>query len=920
MRNNTKNAENRDGLLLAAFLLSGFSGLGYELVWTKLLGLSLGCETLAVYGVLAGYFGGMSYGAFLFSRKIRSARQPALWYVVFEIVIAVYALILPFILIKMPAFMPVLLGGVVAENTSAMGLFFSLVIAGLIFLPATVCIGATLPALVEARKRSIPADNEGRGLGRLYGANTLGATAGIAVTVYALLPRLGMLYSSVILVVCTLGAALCAFIWQRKCAERVADKPEKAQAGEEKGKHEDILLLSILFGLGFAGIAYEVVGIQILSQIFRNTIYTFANILGVFLVGTALGAWLYSISIKRIRYEYFSVLVIMLVCLGVSVFLSAFPLVQSFRILQALAPLSGSSYMRHLFGEVTLACAIFLVPTICMGVLFSHITSRFTAAGIGRAVAINTLGATLAPLLFALVFINTLGYTGSFYLVAGTYFILFVFCILIWKPKLSITVIGLGLLLVTGLIAPKNLTILFNRENEREIKRYEGIMGQVMVVEKKSGSKSGSEYRFLKVDRYYQMGGGDAQIEHRQGLLPLFFTSGKGRILYLGVGTGVFVDAARSFDFDTIDAVEIVPQVLKVLPYFSAINNDLDNAGNVNLYNSDARRFVWASKNSYEVIFGDLFHPSRPGASYLFTVEHFRAIRLRLKDKGIFLQYVPLYQYDTATLKMVMRTFSSVFPKCHALLGRFGARNVMVLVGVNNDVNDLSITINTVQERLVNSPKINQAIPNIVDLFAGYLLDGEGIRKYAGEGKLNTDLHPRIMFTVPKLAYESIPGDRVASLSSLLDKKMTISQDLVTETTGASLRTFFMETDYYSKALISFLRAEILMKISVRTNIIEEKAIDLYVQAYELNPTFAMSRGMPFTLSPFLDKYHDKIFSRLIAATPGLKWLYIDYLKILKNRLHDEEQFRKVFNQSVPVFGSADSLMMILESSGGNYR
>ena len=49
-------AESRDRWLLGAFVLSGAAGLGYEILWTRLLGLALGSETLGVLGVLAGFF------------------------------------------------------------------------------------------------------------------------------------------------------------------------------------------------------------------------------------------------------------------------------------------------------------------------------------------------------------------------------------------------------------------------------------------------------------------------------------------------------------------------------------------------------------------------------------------------------------------------------------------------------------------------------------------------------------------------------------------------------------------------------------------------------------------------------------------------------------------------------------------------
>ena len=55
---------------------SGFAGLGYEMVWTRLLTAALGSEMMAVLGAIAGFFAGLSLGAFFLDSPIRRARSP----------------------------------------------------------------------------------------------------------------------------------------------------------------------------------------------------------------------------------------------------------------------------------------------------------------------------------------------------------------------------------------------------------------------------------------------------------------------------------------------------------------------------------------------------------------------------------------------------------------------------------------------------------------------------------------------------------------------------------------------------------------------------------------------------------------------------------------------------------------------------
>src|SRR6185369_11343375 len=87
---------------------------------------------------------------------------------------------------------------------------------------------------------------------------------------------------------------------------------------------------------------------------------------------------------------------------------------------------------------------------------------------------------------------------------------------------------------------------------------------------------------------------------------------------------------------------------------------------------ADARRFVRDSRDRYDVIVADNFHPARSGSGTLYTVEHFRAVRERLADGGVFCQWLPLHQLDLGTLRSIVRSFRVAFPKGWALLANDG--------------------------------------------------------------------------------------------------------------------------------------------------------------------------------------------------------------------------------------------------------
>ena len=66
-------------LLYLILFFSGFAGLGYELVWTRMLAVGLGHEIPAVLAVVAAFFCGLALGAWVLDRGKPSVpvREPS---------------------------------------------------------------------------------------------------------------------------------------------------------------------------------------------------------------------------------------------------------------------------------------------------------------------------------------------------------------------------------------------------------------------------------------------------------------------------------------------------------------------------------------------------------------------------------------------------------------------------------------------------------------------------------------------------------------------------------------------------------------------------------------------------------------------------------------------------------------------------
>ena len=84
--------------IFGLFLVSGISGLIYEVVWVRQLSLIFGVSVYAVSAVLTAYMAGMALGSYVFGHwidRLVDRRQVLLVYAILEMGICLTALLLP---------------------------------------------------------------------------------------------------------------------------------------------------------------------------------------------------------------------------------------------------------------------------------------------------------------------------------------------------------------------------------------------------------------------------------------------------------------------------------------------------------------------------------------------------------------------------------------------------------------------------------------------------------------------------------------------------------------------------------------------------------------------------------------------------------------------------------------------------------
>jgi len=635
-------------------------------------------------------------------------------------------------------------------------------VPAVLFLPATVAMGGTLPAM-DRLVAQLAA--HGRSIGGLYAANTLGAVAGTLLATYVLVPKLGYGASHLVLAAINLVCGLAVWRIGSAQAKRVGPAWANAASGGADTSNEGLDLKSrhrlamTLLVTGLLGIGYEVLVVRVLEQVLENTVYTFASALSVYLLGTAMGAAIYQKWLAR--QPFAPCLARLLQVLSAACAAGILLLWRAPAIYYNTRSAFGGGFGGSVLAEMVLAAVVFGLPTTVMGALFSHLVqaARHGGGGVGWAMGINTIGSALAPVVFGVLLLPQLGAKTAFLVLIGGYLLLGP--PMVWRSHLgALPALALGLWILSG---PGAKALASLPASGHLVEFQEGPMATVMV----QGDDRGN--RWLVINSF-QMGGTRSRFpDLRQGHLPLLLHPAPQRALYLGLGAGITFQAAGFHTNLLADGVELVPEVLPLLRHFEVVPGQLFQQKNLAIHVGDARRFVRTTREQYDVVVGDLFHPARDGAGALYTVEHFAAIRDRLQPGGLFCQWLPLYQLDLDMLQLISRTFMAVFPDAAMLLCHNSVDSPIVgLVGFRDRP---QYGLGWMSQRIAD-PRCWQNLQQVnlaedLTVFGNLLATQRELAAFCGRGPLNTDDRPLVVFDAPRFTYGPPTPPRLRLMSLL---------------------------------------------------------------------------------------------------------------------------------------------------------
>ncbi len=627
------------------FVVSGFCGLVYEVVWVRLAMASFGVTTALVSIVLSMFMAGLGLGSWaagILTRRILSGKgsRALRIYALAELLIGISSLAVPF---------EFRFGRLLLLHAGSIGAWQSLgyyVLAGtwiaVTLLPWCTCMGATFPLLMAAIRQAAPATSE-RSFSYLYLANVFGAFLGTIVSAFILIELLGFRGSLYVTGVLNATVAFLAF----RLSFRAGLPTSTAEAAPVAARQTRLYglpsaaALYLLFTTGLVSMGMEVLWIREFTPYLGNVVYTFAQILGVYLIATAKGSEDYRSWARRHNA-------------GQSA--SAW----TWLALCAVVPVVAGNPLLHLsgaFGDLRLPT---IVPFCAiMGFLTPLLVDSWSAGDpdrAGTAYAVNIAGCIAGPLVASFFLLPWMGERWAI-------------------GALSIPLFAIASITVFRKSSQQTQT------SPRMSAKFRFSLAAVVAVLLLAASRDFEtqfpdrvvlrDYAATVVatgrhtDPQLYVNGFSmtvlSPVTKYMAHLPLAFMTRKpqnGLVICFGMGTSF--RSMLSWGIPTT-AVDLVPSVPPLFWYFHSDAPKLVKSSLAHIVIDDGRRFLDGSSQSYDAIVVDPPPPTEAaGSSLLYSREFYQVIRRHLRSGGILqLWYL---EDDRATTASITKALMQSFP------------------------------------------------------------------------------------------------------------------------------------------------------------------------------------------------------------------------------------------------------------------
>ncbi|MAJ59681.1 MAG: hypothetical protein CBC48_06655 [bacterium TMED88] len=763
------------GIALVLTLLTGFSGLVYEVAWQRYLGTLLGSHSEATSAVLAIFLGGLSVGYWAFGVLTRrlvaaaegSGRPPKLLlaYGILEASIGVYVILFPWLFQGVQT-----LSYQIPHGPAGVGFAVDVVLAALLIGPASVLMGGTIPMLTQALARSL--EDATRFHAFVYAFNTAGAFAGALAAGFYLVPKLGLVNVMLTMGLINLAAGAIFILMGRQGESGVAIPsagPREGAPLEGFGLYASVALL-----VGFVMMAMQTIVIRVAGLAFGSSQFTFSMVVAVFVLCIALGSFLVS-SISRIPQWVIVANQWGLLALLVILYFQIDAVPYWIYSLRTLVTNQDPAFGLY-YGLGFLAVLAFIGPAVVLSgaslpLLFHQMQRQLGHLGdvAGNLYSWNTIGSLFGALLG--------GYVLLFWMDLEHIFIVSLVALVLAAAMLTVRVYSLKPWAAIALVLPALALVALPNWDPRLLyaglfriqsvwaSAYDGPEGFLEAHQERFGIpvrfQMDDPISSITVTEIPVPGGGTSLTIATNGksdgnthldyatmalaaTLPALMAEKAESAFVIGWGTGITAGELASLDtMQRVDVVEISPGVLEAAPLFDFANLDASSDPKVHMIRSDAFRALMRLDRQYDVIASEPSNPWVTGVEMLYSREFLEAAKGRLTPGGVYCQWLHQYETDSQSIEMILRTYRSVFERV-AIWGTI--RNDLVLLGWNDGAPPVDLfRLEDRSQRPDFKASLERAgIDRFSELLAHEIFPQGVIHALDLEGPLHTLYHPRL--------------------------------------------------------------------------------------------------------------------------------------------------------------------------------
>ncbi len=765
-------SQTRGWIVLSLFFFSGATGLVYEVVWSKFLSQMFGSTIYAQTVVLAVFMGGLALGNRLFGKWADGLRRPVRAYGCLEIAIGVYAWIFHALDMGVDHVF-VMLGKPIATQTALL-LALKGVLAALLLLGPTILMGGTLPLLAAWLQRFFT--DAGRRSARFYSVNSLGAVTGSALAGFFLVQNFGMIGTMRIAAVVNIAIGILAILVSQKSGIEgeapVATDQTAVDAIEKPLLRSAGLIVAITGGISMG---LEVLASRSLALIFGSSLQSFAIVLVAFILGIGLGsAWI--ASPQRTGKNLHKITLLLLSIAAAWVTMLVFKIewwVDFYRIVRVGLARTDVGYVYEIISSGLISLVVLGVPAACIGaVLPLMIRAESTEGGllgakVGALLTWNTLGAVTGTLLTGFVLMPVLGIRNAFGILAlalglvsltialrsrrhvgaatATLACAFTNCLFMFGSEDWQNVISSGIFRLSE--THFDSRYLPGRKEHVRLLYYNDAPDATVTVEETDGATSPAAMGLRINGKPDASTGLDMTTQLLSGHLPMLSKPDAEDVFMLGLGSGVTAGAVLPYPIKHLVVAENCAPVVEAAEKFHTWNRNVLHDPKTQMWIEDARTVLKLQPQRYDVIITEPSNPWTVGVGSVFSKEFYQLAAQRLKPGGIVCQWFQVYEMNDDLLKLVFRTFGSVFPYMEI----WDARTDIIILGSQQpwhtgpDVFRKGFSLDRVRTDMemmnIRSPEMLMS-RQLASQRTGFAI--------AGDGPMQSDLFPVLEYSAPK--------------------------------------------------------------------------------------------------------------------------------------------------------------------------